>query len=271
MGLGDRTVRRGPFHGAWRVVRYNSHWYALALIVCAASIVLAVTTSSPLARTLGVAVGVISAWWLMASILASYWIYDRARLNDWTWLLEHIAEPRSGNRWLSLDVGSDLGAGALKDMLPGEVGTARTLALPSGGQTRSLSKAQADAPMVRPSRGRSDLDGQRFNRVFLLQAAHELRSREDRERLFEEIAEHVAPEGEVVVVEHGLDIPNLLVWGPGAFHHYPVREWIRLAEQAGLRLHHTGRHTPFVRVLVFSASSGSTGDDGPPGEIECPA
>lgn len=81
--------------------------------------------------------------------------------------------------------------------------------------------------------------------------AHELRRAASKEALFRELARIVKAGGAVLLVEHLRDAWNLLAFGPGAFHFFPRREWLRVAGATGFELSAEISRTVFVRALVF--------------------
>lgn len=87
--------------------------------------------------------------------------------------------------------------------------------------------------------------------VVVTLAAHEIRDGQMRARFYQELRRVVSPEGRVVVVEHLRDLAAALAFGPGIFHFFPRREWLRLGSRVGLEVEHERRITPFVRVFVY--------------------
>jgi SAM-dependent methyltransferase len=122
----------------------------------------------------------------------------------------------------------------------------------------SIARARRLTPLPEPARpaaaaalpvadGAADL-------VVLFFAAHELRRRSSRDRLFAELRRAVRPQGRVVVVEHLRDLANALAFGPGFLHFLPRAEWLRVAHQAGLAVREEVRLTPFVRAFFFEVA-----------------
>jgi SAM-dependent methyltransferase len=119
----------------------------------------------------------------------------------------------------------------------------------------SIGRARASAPPdpeARPaSPGRLPADSASFDAVFLVFAAHELRDPSLRTDLFREVARVLRPGGSLLLVEHCRDLANISMYGPGAWHFYPRREWLRLTREAGLRLATETSMTPLIRAWVF--------------------
>jgi hypothetical protein len=97
-----------------------------------------------------------------------------------------------------------------------------------------------------------------FDAVFAIFAAHEQRSRAGRLALFREFARILKPQGRIFVVEHLRDWRNFLAYGPGFFHFFSGKEWLRIANRAGLRLSIDFTVTPFVKVFCFKEESMNT-------------
>jgi membrane protease YdiL (CAAX protease family) len=57
------------------------------------------------------------------------------------------------------------------------------------------------------------------------------------------------------------DLPNLVAFGPGAFHFLPRQEWLRLAEKSNFSITEELRVTPFVRIF-FSVKLGDSNQNG---------
>jgi len=88
--------------------------------------------------------------------------------------------------------------------------------------------------------------------VFLIFAAHELRSRSSRCEFFAEVARVLSANGRVVIIEHLRDLANFAAFGPGFLHFQSRREWINVAASADLALANEFSITPFVRVFLLA-------------------
>ncbi len=195
----------------------------------------------------------LAAWWLLASLLASHRVYDRSSLHSWRWLERLL--PQGPGRHLVVSAGLDEASAPLAARYPEAAQTVADLydALPV--RESSLRRARHRVPPrpgsvpARPHR----LPGAdaSYDTVIAPFAVHELRRSADREALVEECGRLLRPGGAVVLVEHCRDAVNTAVFGPGAWHFMPRREWLRLAARSGLTVAREERIAGCVTVLVL--------------------
>jgi ubiquinone/menaquinone biosynthesis C-methylase UbiE len=241
--------------GLGRMVRFNWPDYLLAAGVILVSLVVAIPVSAPfpgLLTVLAIPAAVVAAWFVVASLVAGWWIYDRSRLYDWAWAASLLE--RSPARWANVTVGFDESSVRLREVL-GAGGTTIDVFDAAGMTEASIRRARASrAPIDGTIRCRLDDlpfgDGS-LDAAFVIFAAHEVRDPAGREALFDELARVVRRAGAVVLVEHPRSLPNLIVFGPGAGHFLPRAEWRRLASRSGFRLQETRSMTPFVDAMAF--------------------
>ena len=241
------------FAGLRQVVRLNWTSYAAAVVTAGGALALrgGAHLAAPFALLL-LLVATVTLGWLVASLLATAWVYDLSPLRHRSWIPALL--PRVPRRWLNLHSGLDESSDALRRLFPHSEGSVADLYDPSDRNAPSIRRARSHAglsvaaiPPRTPSR-LAAADGS-LEAVFLIFAAHEVRRRTRRELLFGEIRRVLSTDGVALVVEHARDCSNFVAFGPGAFHFQPVSEWRRLARMAGLEIDLERRMTPFVRIL----------------------
>jgi SAM-dependent methyltransferase len=252
--------KRGRFDGVLQIVRYNARFYATAPIICAALGTIVGMKRCPRAlRVLSASGGVLTAWWTVASLLVSYWVYDRSPLYRWQWL--HEVLPEAPERWLNLHCGLDESSAALRELFPQAEGTtldffdATIMSEPSIRIARELQAAKQCEPALPADLRALPCSNACFDTVFLFFSAHEIRDADWRLQFFREVSRVLCSGGRVLLVEHPRDAANFLGFGPGFFHFWPRREWRRLAEESGLRIGDELAITPFVRAWILEKQS----------------
>ena len=182
----------------------------------------------------------------------SHYVYDRSGLYDLRWLPECIH--REPVRWISMHAGIEEPSLLLRSLFPRSHGQIHDIYDPSEMTELSIRRARRLAATSSSSASPTlSAPGELFETAFLIFAAHELRGRQARERLFCQIAQTLCKGGELVLVEHVRDWCNFLAFGPGFLHFFSQGTWQAAAQSAGLHTRLHRKVTPFVHVFVFRA------------------
>lgn len=248
---------RGRSDGVANIVRFNWPYYAVSSAVLVASSVLWFVVEGTTPRlALGLA-ALVSAHFVVVSLVVSHFVYDRSDLYRWQWLARATqgTRPRrviychTGFDEASLEIRERLGPTAWQVLdhfdpeviREASVRRARSLFPPTPGT--------ATAPFDRwlVSTGSTDL-------IIALLAIHELRSESERSAWFKESRRCLSPDGRLILVEHVRDLANGLAFGPECLHFHTRMSWRRCWEFAGFQSKDEFRVTPFVRVFVLSPS-----------------
>jgi SAM-dependent methyltransferase len=251
---------RGRFEGVLNVVRFNWPLYVVGLLAVTGTVALARWAPLPVwaARLMWVG-GAAAFYLLVASLVASFWIYDRSPLYRFEWA-KQLAGP-APRRILNLHSGFDESSIALRQAFPDatldvlDFYDARRMTEPSIARARRYQARTAPAwltSQTRPARPTAlPLEDASADVAFVILSAHEIRDPADRRAFFAELARALPPGGRVILVEHLRDPANFLVFGPQFVHFYSARTWLDLARGAGLNVLHRSRITPFIGVFVF--------------------
>lgn len=240
--------------GVRRIVAFNWPKLAAGGAVLAGAIALARTAGSAPVAAAALLVAAGTGYFLVACLAVSWWVYDRSDLHGWRWLDPLL--PAELHHWALVHAGFDEAGPALPQALGDPIAVVdltprlgRTSASLRRARRRHPAPSTAAAGAALLPMAASSCDG-----VLLVFAAHEVRGRRQREELFEELRRVVRPTGHVVLVEHLLDLPNLVAFGPGAFHFQTRREWERLARRSGFSTVREVTKTSFVRGLALCPS-----------------
>jgi SAM-dependent methyltransferase len=241
-------------HGVRQIVRFNWPFYAGAMT--AVSLAIPVAGRLPVsagARTLLYSATGLATFWVLASLAASWTVYDRSPLMRWAWIPSLLkACPRV---WINIHAGLDESTPALHQLFRGAHGRvldifdAQVMREPSIARARRFAKnavaaEPADFRHLPAASASVDL-------ALLLLAAHELRTHETRCALFAELRRILSGDGRVIVAEHLRDLPNFAAFGPGFLHFHSRRTWTRCFRHSGLTIETEFPMTPFLRVFVL--------------------
>ncbi len=250
--------KRSPVGGLLQIVQFNWPQYAVGFATVGAAVLVLILLPLPLMVRWAILAGIAAAaWWLLASLAASYWIYDLSGLTAWTWLRSHLPSESAGFSVINVHSGFDDTTGRLRDVFSDADVQAVDLYDPRRMTEPSIHRARRAYPPLPGTLAATPeevpLEDGTADAVLLLLAAHELRQPAERAALFREVHRALKPGGSAVVVEHARNGWNFLAFGPGFLHFLPFAEWRRVARAAGLRTVQEGRVTPFVRYLVLES------------------
>lgn len=263
--------------GVRQIVRLNWPFYAAAVaVVTAAPLVIQRLPAAAWIRVpIYTATGLV-AMWLVASLAASWIVYDRSRLMQWDWVLQALGFHPSS--WINLHAGLDESTPALRAMFKDAGGRVfdifdpERMTEPSIIRARTVARLRSQGELRRgkpassgePRRGKPETEEPEradFRRLpvptgtidaaLLLLSAHELRSDEARTALFTELRRVLGPGGRVVIAEHLRDAANFFAFGPGFLHFHSRRTWTRCFARTRFDIHAEFPITPFVRVFVL--------------------
>jgi SAM-dependent methyltransferase len=250
------AILRPPWQGVARIVRFNWPMYAAGVGAALGAAALPVLWPlGPAVDAVAQAAAGLAAFWVAASLAASWLVYDRSALTTAGWVSGALGTtPRS---WVAIDAGFDGMTAALRRALAGSQGRALDIYDPALMTESSIARARrAEASASEQvSHRRLPLPDASVDAALLLLSAHELRTHQSRRALFDEIGRVLAPDGRVVVAEHLRDLPNFVAFGPGFLHFHSRPAWLRCFTQSNFSICREMSITPFVRVFVLTRAS----------------
>jgi SAM-dependent methyltransferase len=250
---------RKPFEGIYNIVRFNWHFYALAL----GAIVLVLLTGialSPFFAFMTMIASVLIALPLISSLLISYYIYDRSELYTLNWL-DHITL-RKDSSIVNIHAGFDESSHLLKYHFP----EARLRVLdfydPAKHTEVSIKRARKAYPAFPGTQAISTsalpLEENSSDLIFLILAAHEIRNEQERLAFFTGLKRALKPDGKIIVTEHLRDLPNFLAYTIGFFHFLPESDWKKAFNDSGLHIAERFRITPFINTFILTKHDPTT-------------
>jgi SAM-dependent methyltransferase len=249
--LANDSKIRGRFHGVRQIIYFNWPRYVAAAAMLAGAYLAFWFISLPGWIKVGlICGGLLVVWWTIASLVASYWIYDVSGLMSWKWLKQEFPEPP--RHWLNIHAGLDESTPELRRLWPDADGDTVDIFSSVDMTEGSIYRARGGSnEAVRHVNFRTlPFEANEFDTVFLLFAAHELRQPNARRALLAEVRRVVSAEGRMVLVEHLRNAPNFVAYGPGFLHFHSRRTWDGDLAAVGLSIKREFCQTGFVRVFI---------------------
>jgi len=239
--------------GVRHIVRFNWPFYAAGMAAVAAAVAFTRRASFDVAARSVVDLGAaLATFWVVASLAASWLVYDLSPLTRWDWVADALGfRPRA---WINVHAGFDQSTPALRALFPPSTGRVFDIFDPAEMTEPSIARARPASLTIAAER----VDYRRLpsaagciDAALLLLSAHELRSDAARSTLFRELARVLSPGGRVLVAEHLRDWANFAAYGPGFLHFHSRRTWLRAFRAASLVVEREFPITPFVRVFLL--------------------
>jgi len=251
-------TKRSPLQGVTNILRFNWHFYLLAVAGVAAGMIFAVWLGSWW-LILGWCVAVVVLATTVASLIVSWYIYDYSGLYELRWLPESLP---AGSSIVNIHAGFDETSALLAERYPEAELSVLDFYDPELHTEVSIKRARKANPPYpgtravttrNPGLGEASVDA-----VFLIFAAHEVRDVEERARLFGHVRMSLKPGGRIFLAEHLRDRANFLAYSLGAYHFLPLREWHQTFSAGKLRVANMRKYTPFVSTLTLEVDNQST-------------
>jgi hypothetical protein len=253
------AVIRTPYQGVWNIIRFNWHFYAVAI---AASVVL-LLASAWLDRTLSLtsaAIAVVIILSTFLSLFVSHYIYDRSELYNFIWL--KTVSGKTPETIANIHAGFDETSSILRIHFP--KATLRVFDFYDAEKHTEISIERA-RKAYRPWDGTLKittddlpLAANSTDLIVNIFALHEVRDSGERAGFLELQAAALSAEGRCIVVEHLRDTVNFLAYNVGFIHFLSAISWRANFSQAGLVLEKEFKVTPFISVFILKKSNGTT-------------
>ena len=201
---------------------------------------------------------------LLASLVAVEWAYDWSDLFRWSWLKRALDSANPHPAYIAtINAGFDEVSEQIMTLFANSTVDALDFYDPDLNTEPSISRARrlypSPVPAIRIDSGKWNVD-KRYDLLFIMFSAHEIRTQKERIAFFEQVRMHLAPHSKsgnarVILVEHLRNLPNLVVFNIGALHFYPFSTWKSAWSSAGLRMIESFSISPFIEVMVLETNN----------------
>lgn len=243
---------RKPFQGVSNIIRFNWHFYLIAIVALAA-LSLVANLGIPLLEMLSsiAIIGIILT--TTFSLLISYYVYDCSNLYTLDWI--RVEDENQPMKLVNINAGFDESS----ELLAQKFIRSNLVILDFYDSTKhteiSIKRARKAYPAPSTTQSitteRLPLEDDTIDLIFAILSAHEIREEEERNLFFGELSRIIKQDGQIVIVEHLRDLANFLAYNIGFFHFHSRKDWLRTFATSNATIIDEYKITPFITVFIL--------------------
>lgn len=242
-------IKRKPFQGVVNIIRFNWHFYLIAVFSLTFFLVFQNTLPEnfqPIVNWLSI----LAILTIVVSLIVSYFVYDLSSLYKFNWL------PNTDfKKVLNINAGFDETSEIIKNKFPNAELTICDFYDSNKHTEISIKRARnAYPPLTNTIQVPSDklpFQDNSFDYSLAILSAHEIRDKNERVLFFKELERVTKPKGQIYVTEHLRDLNNFMAYTVGFFHFYSKPAWNETFKLANLTVTNEIIITPFITTFVL--------------------
>ena len=248
---------RRPFQGVLNILSFNRHFYILGL-----SALVALFASRFFIEWPGTFFWIIIAafgYGLLMPLIVSAYVYDFSGYYKFNWLKSVVSNEKNIQTIANINAGFDETSFIIKERFPQadlkvfDFYNAEQHTEPAIVRARKVSLVYPNTEQI-PSNA-IPLKDNDVDIVFLLSAAHEIRSHKEKVQFLNECHRICKQDGKIIMVEHLRDTPNFLAFTIGFTHFFSRSAWKKAFEAAGFSTFRETKFTAFMSIFQCKPSS----------------
>lgn len=244
-------INRRKFQGVLNILSFNRHFYIYGLIV----LVIIITSYIELQWPTSIFYLIVSAfiYGLLMPLIVSAYVYDFSGYYNFNWLNELNIKDSSTKQIININAGFDETSFIIKKHFPKSNLKVFDFYNPKRHTEAAIVRARK-VSLVYPNtkKIKSDvipLKDKSADIIFLLSAAHEIRSQNEKIQFLKECHRLCKPNGKIIMVEHLRDFPNFLAFTIGFTHFFSKHTWKKAFKAAGFSTFNESKFTPFMSIF----------------------
>jgi hypothetical protein len=251
------AIRR-PFQGVGNIIRFNRHFYLIALLIITV-MTLAACLSDGFASKAFIGVAFIILFTSAVSLAVSWYVYDVSGLFRLKWMNDFITA--DVKNIVNINAGFDEFSALIQQKFPDTEMSVFDFYDALKRKEISIQRAQKCYPAYPSTKSISlenlPLNDESCERILLLLAAHEIRDDIERTDFFKTLRKALHSSGSIIVVEHVRDISNFLAYTVGFFHFLSSVKWLKTFSNAGFTIVSKNKLTPFLTIFILQKDGNS--------------
>ncbi len=244
---------RKPFQGVWNIIRFNWHFYVVAIAVLCC-LLLSENYLSLSAKSYLRIIELLILVPTLVSLCVSLYVYDLSGLYQLNWIDNRF--PKRRMTIVNIHAGFD----ETSTLLASKFKEAELLVFdfyePEKHTEISIKRARKAYPSFPNTKSVSTnhlpIADNTVDMVFVIFAAHEIRDEQERITFFKELKRIIKPTGTIVVTEHLRDFPNFLAYNIGFLHFYSRKSWLELFQKVSLSVKKEQKITTFISTFTLT-------------------
>lgn len=238
---------RKPFQGVSNIIRFNWHFYVMAIFVILLCLLFIPFVHESL-RIMLLAFIALLAIPVLGSLLVSYYVYDVSGLYKLSWIAA-----KGNQNILHITAGFDETSAILKAKFPAAQLVNCDFYNADRHTEVSIKRARLKYPLADDCMAINStnlpFEDSSFDLILAIFSVHEIRDQEERILFFKQLHRVLSDDGTIQVTEHLRDLPNFLAYQIGFFHFYSLNTWKHTFAEAGFALKSEIKVNPFVSTF----------------------
>ncbi len=246
--------KRRKFQGVLNIISFNRHFYIYGLAILAAFIASSLLLEWPSIFYWLVITGFL--YGMVMPLVISAYVYDFSGYYDLNWLKKEVENDNQPGLIVNINAGFDETSFLIQEKFPNadirvfDFYNSKRHTEPAIKRARKVSNVYPNTTQI--ASDTIPLGDRSADIVFLLSAAHEIRSYHEKVQLLKECHRLCRPGGKVIMVEHLRDFPNFLAFSVGFTHFFPASVWKSSFKKAGFSIIKETKFTPFMSIFNCS-------------------
>jgi SAM-dependent methyltransferase len=244
-------IKRRKFQGVLNILSFNRHFYLFGLAVLAALFASRLLFKWP--DTIFMLVTIAFGYGLLMPLIVSAFVYDFSGFYNFNWLKNQVEDDAAIKLIVNINAGFDETSFIINHKFPNadlkvfDFYNAKQHTEPAIKRARKVSLVYPGNQQI--ASGLIPVNDNTADIIFLLSAAHEIRSHEEKILFLKECHRICKPAGKVIMVEHLRDFPNFLAFTIGFAHFFSRNTWKNAFTNAGFSSFRETKFTPFMSIF----------------------
>jgi SAM-dependent methyltransferase len=243
--------KRRKFQGVLNILSFNRHYYVFGLVALAILFAIRFLVEWP--DTLFWLIIAAFLYGFLMPLIVSAYVYDFSGYYKFNWLKNLTRDDERVKLVVNINAGFDETSFIIKskfsraDLKVFDFYNARQHTEPAIKRARKVSLLYPNTQQIESNS--IPLKNNTADIIFLLSAAHEIRSHEEKIQFLKECHRICKSDGKVIMVEHLRDFPNFLAFSVGFTHFFSRSTWKNAFERAGFSSFQETKFTPFMSIF----------------------